>query len=119
MSNFPYNNDKYKPFNEPPNGTPITFDEMRNFADTILFWHTDNRTGDFSESGDGFWDGTIYLALGLLELLSDPNAIHRLMTTGREVKNQIDTVNKVSELGLNKGGPSDLVMPVLDEVFKK
>lgn len=119
MSNFPYNNDKYRPMDEPPNGTPVTFKEARAFADTILFWHTENRTGDFSQSGDGFWDGTVYLALGLLELLSDPNAIHRLMTTGREVKNQIGTIDAVSKLDGPKTGLPDLIMPVLDEVFKE
>lgn len=123
MSNFPYNNDRYiyignPPDGNPPNGTPITFEEMRAFADTILYWHTENNTSDFSESGDGFWDGVNDLALGLLELLSDPNAIHRLKTTGREVKRQIEIVEKVSNLNINKTGVPDLVSKTLKSVFE-
>jgi hypothetical protein len=124
MSNFPYNNDRYKyignpPDGNPPNGTPLTFQEMRAIADTILYWHTENDTSDFSQSGDGFWDGVNYLTLGLLELLSDPNAVHRLMTTGREVKRQVDLAEEVSGLNVTKTGVSDLVAKVLKTVFEE
>lgn len=89
MSNFPFNNDKYKEADE-VNGSPLNIHEARSLAYKILFWHTNNRTGDFSESEDGFNDSVEDLSYGLLELLSDPNAIKRLMTTGREVEKTID-----------------------------
>jgi hypothetical protein len=86
MSNFPFNIDKYKYGEDADwNGSPLTLGEARNFADKILFWHTNNNLSDFSQSGDGFDDGVNDLAFGLVELLSDPNAIHRLMTTGKGV----------------------------------
>lgn len=116
MSNFPHNNDKDRgDRDEEPNGTPLGFYEMRAFADKILFWHTNNRTGDFSESGDGFWDGVNYLTLGLLELLSDPNAIHRLMTTGQQVKRDIDVVTSLGD----SHELTKRVNKVLNEVFKE
>ena len=91
MSNFPYNNDKYK-YSEDVNGSPMSANDMKSFADSILFWHTENNTSDFSQSGDGFDDGVNDLTWGLIELLSDPNAIKRLMTTGRQVRRDVKMV---------------------------
>jgi hypothetical protein len=93
MSNFPLNSDRYKYTNgEEFNGCPLTYNELAAFADKILYWHTNNNTSDFSQSGDGFDDGVRNLVFGLAELLSDPNAIKRLETTGREVKRAIDMI---------------------------
>ena len=91
MSNFPYNNDRYDPDKVAVNGSPLTLNEARGFADKILYWHTNERTADFSQSGDGFEEGVDELAFGLVELLSDPNAVKRLMSTGREVRRQVET----------------------------
>lgn len=88
MSNFPYNNDRYE-YNEDVNGSPLTLAEARAWADKILYWHTNNDTADFSQSGDGFDEGVEDFAFGLLELFSDPNAVKRLKTTGKEVKAEV------------------------------
>ena len=98
MSNFPFNSDHYK-YNEEFNGCPLTIIEARNFADKILYWHTTNRTSDFSESGDGFDDGVNDLAYGLMDLLSDPNAIQRLQTVGEKVRERVVQVLKSENIG--------------------
>ena len=91
MSNFPFNNDGYKYIQE-VNGSPLKFSEARALADKVLYWHTNSDTADFTQSGDGFDSDTILLAFGLVELLSDPNAIKRLITTGKEVKSQVEMI---------------------------
>jgi hypothetical protein len=112
MSNFPLNNDRYE-HNENVNGSPITMREAMEFSDKILYWHTDSSTSDFSQSGDGFDDGVRDLAYGLLELLSDPNAIKRIQTTGRQVK---QTVREIS-LSKDISKRWENVKVVLKEVF--
>jgi hypothetical protein len=88
MSNFPFNNDKYK-YTDEVNGSPLTFSEAISFADKILYWHVNENTSDFSQSSDGFDADANLLAFGLIELLSDPNAIKRIISTGENVKNSV------------------------------
>jgi hypothetical protein len=102
MSNFPFNTDKYKYFDGSNwNGSPLNFDEARSLADTILFWHTTNETSDFTQSGDGFDENVVSLAFGLVELLSDPNMIHRITNTGRQIEEDVNTLWKVDNEHFN------------------
>jgi len=80
MSNFPFNNEKYE-YGEEYNGSPLTFDDACAFCDKVLFWHSNKDTSDWTQSSDGFDMNVRQMAWGLIDILSDPNAVARLITT--------------------------------------
>ncbi len=93
MANFPFNQDKYKYSNE-INGSPLNYIEALNLADKIMMWHSNNDTSDWTESNDGYDYAVENLLYGLIELLSDPNAIQRLEQTGEKVKENVKFIVK-------------------------
>ncbi len=104
MANFPFNQDKYE-YSEKINGSPLTYKEAFILADKIMMWHSNNETSDWTQSNDGYDFAMENLLYGLVELLSDPNAIQRLEQTGEKVKENvkfiiktdIETVSNISD----------------------
>lgn len=86
MSNFPYNNEHYSGPIELVNGSPITMRQALELASEIYTWHNiEKETSDWTQSHDGATEDITQLAWGLIELLADPGAIRRLITTGAGV----------------------------------
>lgn len=99
MSNFPYNHHKYSQA-ETINGCPFTYKQAKALAYEIRLWHGEMETDDWSQSYAGGEIDTTYLALGLMEMLSDPGAVNRLISTGENVKKKLDTLMNGSSQGL-------------------
>lgn len=127
MSNFPYNRDKYENGYD-ANGSPITFADAERWAGTVLDWHARGGTSDWSQSNDGHDQAILYLAWGLIELLSDPNAVHRLITTGKGTQESVRTMLELAVMQ-NRDPSSSLpneiwaalvrVMPQLEQMARK
>ena len=115
MSNFPFNSDEYAP-SERYNGCPLTYKQAKELAHDVMHWHMEHSTSDFSQSNDGFEQNVSELALGLMELLADPNAVKRLQTTGKQVKDTVNMLMTSDEKYLSKRTKTEL-MPILKKLF--
>lgn len=96
MSNFPFNYHKYQgsDMGRKPNGSPLNWVEVRSLAENIRTWHSQNDTDDWTQSYDGTVEDIVHLALGLMEMLSDPGAVRRLIMSGSAVRKPVDILLK-------------------------
>ena len=95
---FPYNRQKYNGPAHTVNGSPLTFGQALKFASGIRFWHgAIANTGSWSQSNSQAELDSVNLALGLVEMLSDPGAVERLMMVGEVMRERIDTVLSVED----------------------
>ncbi len=85
MASFPYNSHEHVSYEV--NGCPIDYQQARELADTVRFWHgCIAKTDSWTQSSDGAEADITYMALGLMELLSDPGAVGRLIMVGEHVR---------------------------------
>lgn len=75
-----------------PKGTPINLSTMLTVAEVILRWHMHYKTSDWSESNTQGEENRMNLALGLMELFSDPGGVERTMAVGSVVRENIISV---------------------------
>ena len=99
MSNFPFNYHKYQSGNmgRKPNGSPLNWSEARALAEHIRTWHGLSDTDDWTQSFDGVTEDIIHLALGLMEMMSDPGAVRRLIMSGRAVRETVDLLKNIDD----------------------
>jgi hypothetical protein len=98
MSSFPYNHHRYDGPEHVANGSPLTYNKAREWADEILTWHSEMNTSDWTQSNAGHeWD-VRNMAFGLMELFSDPGAVRRIMLTGEAVKENVKTLMAIKDL---------------------
>lgn len=116
MSNFPYNKDRYSD-RGPVHGSPLTFEKAEGLAATVLDWHARLSTSDWSQSNDNHDVAIRLLAWGLIEMLSDPNAVKRLITTGKGVQESVKTVLKLAVIEHND--PSSLGVQFPEDVWRR
>lgn len=110
MSNFPYNHHKYSQA-DTTNGSPLNLSQAKDLAYQLRMWHGTVDTDDWSESNDGAEHDVICLAFGLMELLSDPSAIRRLIMTGETVIDSCNTMlnSKINDIPFFVNGRKVLV----------
>ena len=90
MGNFPYNTQKFS-YAEQVNGCPVQYDDVIGIAAAVRYWHGETaETDDWSQSSDSAFEDEVLIAFGLMELLSDPGAVRRLITVGKSVRKSVD-----------------------------
>jgi len=100
MSNFPYCFHTDRPEERGKySGTPFDYHDARELADRILEWHKlIANSSDWSQSNDAHYMHDLpMMALGLMELFSDPNAVRRLIMTGESVWEKLNTINQLAD----------------------
>jgi hypothetical protein len=82
----------------PPNGSPISYNQARELAYDVRLWHGEfANTGDWSQSNDAGEQDVEYLTWGLIDLLSDPGAVGRLIDSGACVRERVKTAMTPSQ----------------------
>jgi hypothetical protein len=111
MPNFPYNHHRHNR-SMSVNGCPISYKEARELAYQVQWWHIDMGTDSWTQSRDDATQDQIYLAFGLMEILSDPGAIRRLIMSG-------EVASRDTELLLNSDyEPFAEIREVVGQLFE-
>lgn len=117
MSNFPYNHHKYSKA-ETINGCPINFTQARQLAYEIRYWHGEEMdTDDWSQNSDAGEEDVTHLALGLMDLLSDPGAVKRLIASGKDIKQSVGTLMAQPKVDYDEPGFYANARKVVERLF--